>query len=318
VLDRPIHSVTLLTPPDLVAVQRRDGTWYRRARNEETDGPAPYSEAWYLDYLRSNEVPLWFMMVQHNNVLKATDEREDIGSTYTPPPTTTDRGYLQARYPAPSTWPYADVLDNRCPYEYNLSVLERSSVLQHFPFVNVLPPPYSISVLPSGHIVVREGETTAAADRVDTGDLPFLTNPPNRVSSYVVESAQKKPKKAKTPAIPAPIQASALRARLIAAARSNGGIGNPSARPSGHWQLRWLNEATDSARARSIGYDSPAAVLDAREAGALQGAGSDVVFHPNQTYQNADTQPTGRGHFEYLTNDGDGSARALAEINFGG
>ena len=44
-LDEGVQQfVQLLTPPDQIAVQHDDGTWSRRVRIVDQDGPAPYDE----------------------------------------------------------------------------------------------------------------------------------------------------------------------------------------------------------------------------------------------------------------------------------
>lgn len=86
----------LLSPPHLVAVCSGDGKWYRRNREVEVDGPAPYAVEWYRRYLQDTQLPDWIF--EGESVATQTDEGER-------PVVDIDPSYLQTRYPEPPQFP---------------------------------------------------------------------------------------------------------------------------------------------------------------------------------------------------------------------
>ena len=131
------NTIILLTPPDLVAVRYPGGIWTRERRVEEQHGPAPYSAAWYQEYLRVNHLPPYFMTLEHlnsqNEAAEAKHLRMGEGKNrinLDPPRELPVENWLELRYPAR---PMPLSLQEGRPY--NLDRLEANSLARNWPMI---------------------------------------------------------------------------------------------------------------------------------------------------------------------------------------
>lgn len=316
----------VLTPPDQVAVQRENGSWYRRSRVEEQDGPAPYSVLWYQTYLMEHGMPQWFMQPEHTHLLQDDTEAQMLGRTNEPYNSPPPADYLQVRYPSKPELPTPDIYGTGQVYAYEMSEEEQLKVARRFPATNAVPatfeaadtdeesPHYRIHVLPSGHIFVQHPQEAGDDDLVMGREaMPWQTaSSADVTSSYVLEGSQQQES-----TVPSFAHA-ATRLAHVRLQENEGGIVNPSEIPQGPGQWEWLTEEDDY-HAQALGFRDQVDVTQAREAGLLaQGISSNdapaVVWKSDPRYFNPPTPPEGPGRWEYFTP----SARTLAWLNYGG
>lgn len=314
----PPRAIVLLTPPDQVAVRREDGTWIRRPRNEEEDGPEPYTMEWYLAYLRAHDLPLWFLRPEHLACVDNDAEAKFLGynnsSSRVLPPT----HYLEMRYPEVPLYPGPDIYSNGEAYALNITETQLRRLARRFPatMANANAGGYRIFVLPSGHIVIRHRRTKHRERLADAAWVDWQPETAlNMRASYRVEGVTT------PPTITRPASRHVERQTMRDA--------GPMVRmvdldqvPHGLGTWGWLNPAVDLQLARAFGLNTPLEVATARQNGMLAGMPVDArpmtVFTPNARYLNPTRQPAGPGQWEYLTTEGDNSSQALAWLNFGG
>ena len=321
------RELTLLTPPDQVAVRRADGTWYRRPRNPTEDGPRPYTMHWYLEYIRAGNLPSWFMRPEHLVYLVNNEEAKwlslgNLSASDNVPAV----GYLEMRYPTPPLYPRRDVFGNGQAYAYDLMPAEQLYLSRRFPATaaNGANGDYRVYVHPNGYIEVRERMAVYGAVVNEPAGERLLEErttwepetDTNFRASYIIEGEHDH--------VTPPLRASsASRAAANTAAAALGGLVNPREVPAGLGNWQWLQPHVDQPLAHAQAIDTPFNATRLREAGALApGLGGldepAVVFYPNVRYLNPTTQPTAHGRWEYLTAAESGSSRHLAHLNFGG
>ena len=336
-IDGAQRSVILLTPPEQVAVRREDGSWYRRPRDDSPellDGPPPYTRTWYLSYLTNNNLPLWFLSPEHIAMLQHHAERDYLGLARDPPPSVRappPKNYHEARYPQAPLYPRPDTYNDQT-YAYDLTAAEYLRVARRFPAtsVNIMNNDYRIFVASSGHIIIRHrGENGGLGQHerlLNSDDVAWETeNETAARASYVVEGDDDGTTAATAGAgLPQTARDSVVAAARSAdgdLARAAGDYVDIDQLPNGLGELRFLN-VYEARIARSLGMNRPEAVVLARQNGGITIGMTTadrpmVVFEPDRRYFNPTRQPIVAGHWEYLTTIGDGSARALAWINFG-
>ena len=305
------HEVVLLTPPDLVAVQRADGTWYRRARNVAEDGLMPYTFAWYQEYLVEHDLPYYFMRPELYNMLEGTAEADALGITNSlaalPDP---DYTWTRRRYPQAIQYllPDSDVSTNTTPVDINAAQAERLGM--RFPAITVnteVFDDYRVYVHPTGHLTVRYTHDNSA-DAVDRTQFRTLyESRSSYLASYRIEGREMG------------ITASNNRDRTqeSANARANGGIVDSDEQPNGLGQFDWLDREVDAEIAMQYGLNRPEGVMRARENGVLTNVPLRhrplTVWRPDLRFLNPSVQPEGQGRWEYTTIP----SRDLAWMNLG-
>lgn len=314
------RRVVILTPPNQIAVQNGDGTWTRRLRRS-TDPPPPYTLQWYMDYLRSCNLPGWFLSFIH--IGEQTDGSEALWLGRPNMPIIRPQApanYLDIRYPHEPMYPRPDIYGTGQAYAYDITGAEQRSLARRFPATNVALADLRIFVLPSGHIQVRHRSKPQASERLAApGEVQWRhRKPTDQLASYEVTLPNGPQHK-----LGGVLARSASVTELEQFARERGGLVNPDQQPRGVGEWEWLEDGVDDYRAAALGFNTPEEVHAARQNGLLaQGMGPNagplVVFYPNHDFWNPEEQPEGDGHFEYLTTEGDGSARAHAMLDFAG
>ncbi|KAK3703308.1 hypothetical protein LTR37_014520 [Vermiconidia calcicola] len=325
------YPVILLTPPDLVAVQRADGTWYRRTRGERaTDAPEPYTLEHYMNYLEANHLPPWFLRPEHTRILNLPAESQRLGLTDNLPTPTPfpPSDYLVGRYPTEPEYLRPNLRGEGVTYAYDATMWELRRLARRFPAAleAALRGNYRIYVTPAGHIFIRENTELLPNelllnpgegrwDRETQKNMRSSYERENPPATYQMELA--------SPATAASSEiVTANRPAEIAAATANGGYPDIGQLPHGRGRFEWLNEEVDQQLARALNYANPIEVVVAEESGAFDNVPLNnrprVVFYPNRQYFNLTHQPRGDGQWRYFTTRGDGSAQTLAHMNHGG
>lgn len=327
--DGRFYSVPLLSPPDMEAVQRADGTWYRARRQQditnhrESFTPIPYTEQWYQDYLHNLGLPDYFLRVGHLAMIHDNLETKRLGMMNAPSPqyaTIPRRDYLNLRFSATPHWPRQGSNGT-----YRLEIQTegaRASLAHYFPALSVTEFQYRVYVLPSGYIQLRSMTEIEPANMPvqteDDVDWDGFEEGQMVLSSYHREimgnhffHRQSQPRDA-----------------LIQSFIDQHAVINPTEDIPGQGRMAFLTDE-DEERAYSSGYINdqnaadPQLVNQARMRGELAvgtgpNAGPIVVFRPNQNFRNPRLQPQGSGAWHFLTSDGPTSNRGFAAINLGG
>jgi hypothetical protein len=326
--DERIYGAPLLTPPDMEAVQRVNGTWYRTRRQLDPTqlasfSPIPYSEQWYAEYLHNFGLPTYFLRDGHIAMIYDDLESQRLGMMNAPSPqyaTIPRRDYLNFRFSAPPHWPRQD---RKGTYRINVqSEGARANLARHFPAMSVTQFPYRTYVLPLGHLQLRsmaEIENGTMAVRAE-GKVAWDSSEEDQKvpSSYHREATG--PHYATRP--------SETRDALIQDAIDHHAVINPLENVPGPGHLAFLTPGDALAAAR-LGYVNDEHVADPHEVnlartrgelavGTGPNAGPIVVFWPDEDFRNPREQPEGPGVWRFLTSDGTGSNRGFAAINFGG
>ena len=306
----------LLTPPDQVAVQRADGTWYRRSR-ERGDPPPAYTALWYYRYLRQHGLPYFFLTEAHVAMLRDPVESQFLGlaDDLPPPREPPAAGFLQRRYPNAVQHLLPGVLDATQTYTAALDVDLIQRIVRRFPAVLANATTfddYRVYVLPSGHIEIRYGrEHNVRTEReVEQARLPWLPETSGSyLASYVLENEREF-------VPPAPTVQDRTQDRL--AVQQDGGLVDMDEQPAGVGSLEWFDAAVDAVRARNLGLDSPQDVLQARANGALTNVPVHqrpwTIWWPERRLLNPPTQPQGAGQWQYYTAE----SECFAWTNLGG
>jgi hypothetical protein len=71
--------VSLLSPPSMAVVQDEAGRLQRQQRDDVLDGPRPYGDHIYRQYLARNHLPPWFFSGGHMGMLSHTEEARLLG-----------------------------------------------------------------------------------------------------------------------------------------------------------------------------------------------------------------------------------------------
>jgi hypothetical protein len=309
------HNIILLTPPDQVAVQRVDSSWYRRLRTPE-DGPIPYTQNWYHRYLLLNDLPSWFLTPTHAALLSDTAEAQWLQVTDTPSPRAQpEPGYLDRRYSEPPQYLLPGIRGANQIYsaELNESLIKRMA--RRFPAVVANASTfnnYRVYVLPSGHITIRYRLDRVPGSNeppVQQSQLPWVPEAGEAyLASYNIEGRR----------VARPASSNQNRMAESDIARGDGGWVDQEGPLRGLGRLEWLNAARDQAIARNLGYETPERVLEARRNGDLTNVPTNnrpiTVWWPETRYLNPQTQPEGTGHWEYITDE----SEREAHTNFGG
>lgn len=305
----------LLTPPDMAAVCDQHGNWSRRIRDREVDGPDPYSQAFYQEYLRRYDLPPWFLRGGHTVMLEDTIEARRLGVPIPEavPPETLSR--LDALMPVTPAHP----LPREEVYEVEPRAVAREYLGRRFPAV-LVDVPSNTYVLPSGHIVLVS-RNRAIDKKVGIPVVPWnkiewqSEDTSGIVASYGIKCKVE-------PTVQDDGQRVTVRRRLRDAHVADGGIINPTQIPAGlgHWD--WL-EPTDQQVANANDFTSPEEVTVARGAGALslnfeRTDTPSVVFYPDPEYLNPEQQPDGPGRWVFLTSGDADSDQIFAALNLGG
>ena len=313
------QSVILLTPPDLIAVRQQDGTWTRDARTA-ADGPAPYTEQWYADYLRANNLPLWFMRPEHASCALYDAEARWLNLQNVPSATNTlpPNNYLETRYAYQPQYPRPEIAGNGLTYSYQLTKQEVLRVARRFPatVASSMNNQYRIFVTPEGYIILRPEGRGQNELTHPQGEMEWLPESAENIrASYRIDGgydAVARPESTLT----------RNRTAEIAGARAAGHLVDLQTFPHGLGTWTWLNPAVDAGIAAGLNLNTPIDVVIARMNGGLahlrQGDTPITVFTPNPRFLNPSGQPRGYGRWEYLTTGGNGSSEELAWLNFGG
>lgn len=318
------YTAPLLTPPDLEAVQRSDGTWHRVARIVTRNEPAPYTQAWYAEYLRHFGLPSYFLRPGHLAMLSDDYEANMLGLDNAPsshyaviPP----QNYLDLTYTALPLWPEPS---DRIYQIEGLTKGPRANMSRYNPALSITTFPYNIYVWPRGAIQVRS--------TINDGDLNCPVQPEDVLAWEQYEEGERVPSSYhlnRTGRHPRSSELSANdRRAMIQYHIDHHAVINPTEDVPGVGRLGFLHES-DAQRALEVGHvdatGQPDAhqVILARRRGELamgtgQNAGPIVVFQPNAATLNPREDPAGTGRWEFLTSDGPTSNRGLAAINFGG
>lgn len=324
------HVVILLSPPNVIAVNRPDGSWFRTYR-QPAHGPPPYSQRWYETYLRTHDLPSWWMSLEHIAMIYHDNESNFLQMAAGP---STDRvvplpGYLELRYPETPQYlrPKFDSVGRN--YAYNLSADEQIRLARRFPATtaNTMSsnPDFRIVVTNDGYVLVRDREPSpdalrvpyGASDWIDDFEMLELADGKYRASYYIeLDEEGDMP----VTQIAAPPNRQALIDAIVERERE---FVNLPQIPNGQGTWRWLQPDVDQRLAEALGLHDEFEVTQARQAGQLRvGAGPNaaptVVYTPNRRHFNPLVQPAGNGEWQYLTDQGDGSTQALAWLNFGG
>ena len=311
------HEVVILTPPDLVAVQRLDGTWYRRARNVTEDGPAPYDEDWYHEYLLANDLPLYFLRPELIHMLEGNAEAERLGITNLPPLAQADPTYMARRYPYRVQYllPDADVATAATPVDLDQSQLERLAL--RFPGATVNATvfnDYRVYVLPSGHITIRyyRGRDAAGQGSIVEAVSQDQIRAVNETASTYLASYRIHGRQVGLTA-----GSTRNRAQERSDAEQGDGLVDLIEQPNGVGTWHWLNRDVDPEIALQYGLNTPEEVMRARQNGVLANVPYNhrplTVWQPDIRFVNPDIQPQGQGRWEYTTTP----SRDLAWTNHG-
>ena len=233
------RSVILLTPPGLVAVRRSDGSWVRRPRVVARDGPAPYTQEWYSEYLRNSGLPTWFFLAGHGEVLSNAAEASLLGEELDQERGTANAAYQEIRYPSE---PWAPAIEGDGTYKFRLSDAEQRCVARRFPASNVPNQGREVLLLPGGYIQLHHDPTNLDYPTLESEQLHWRKGGP---ASYVEEGQG-------TGLATVPAVDKASRIALIRKARQDGGITSLTSVPRGEGEYSWLEEAdTSVAESRS-------------------------------------------------------------------
>lgn len=304
-----VRTLIVLSPPDIMAIQRSDGVWSRQYREPSRNNPAPYDEAWYAQYLAINGLPSWFLRREHCFMIMDDFEARVLGLENAPTTTMTPQSnYLEQRYPDPVAYPVP-----RRNEGYVLSDLdERAAHLSRaFPAINIDGVESAVVVLPSGHIQLRS-EGVVGMPTVSELDVEWIESEKVIQASYIVDPNRH------------PLNDG--RRDMYNEAQpvlDAGGLVNPVSIILGVGDWGWLNPAVDMPRALEMGYTSPQEVTEARRQGALPigigpNAGPFVTFRPDRELLNPERQPDGEGAWRFLTNGSNDSDAGWAALNLGG
>lgn len=306
------------------AVQREDGTWHRVRRIIAPDEPAPYSQAWYAEYLRHFGLPSYLLRPGHLAMLTDDYEANMIGMENAPSPqyaVIPQQNYLDFAYPALPLWP--EPMNGIYRIE-GLTEDPRANLTRYNPALSITGFPYNVFIWPRGAIQLRS--TT------NDGELDCPVRPENGLTWEAYEEGQRVPSSYhlnRTGMHPRSNELSAGdRRALIQYHIDHHGVINPTEDVPGDGHLDFLH-ASDARRAVQMNYvdengqPDPVQVSLARRRGELavgtgSNAGPIVVFTPNPATLNPHHDPAGPGRWEFLTSDGPTSNRGLAAINFGG
>lgn len=303
------RSVILLTPPGLVAVRRSDGSWVRRPRVVARDGPAPYTQEWYSEYLRNSGLPTWFSLAGHGEVLSNAAEASLLGEELDQERGTANAAYQEIRYPSE---PWAPAIEGDGTYKFRLSDAEQRCVARRFPASNVPNQGREVLLLPGGYIQFHHDPTNLDYPTLESEQLHWRKGGP---ASYVEEGQG-------TGLVTVPAVDKASRIALIRKARQDGGITSLTSVPRGEGEYSWLEEA-DRDHALALGYGgpegnpSPKEMIVARENGAFATGMSTfqtpvVVFKPDSKHFNPPEQPEGPGNWVYFNKE----SQSLAQLLF--
>lgn len=302
------RTIIVLSPPDIIAVQRSDGCWSRQVRHVNETNPNPYDTDWYSQYLAVSGLPAWFLRPAHLAMTNDDVEADNLGLDNCPSTTIVTRSnYLERMYPDPVAYPVP-----RSDESYVLSDLEDRymHLTRAFPAITVEDVQSSVVVLPSGHIQLR---STGAENMptVSELDVEWIESETVQQGSYRVD--------------PNIHPRTDVRNEESEAQRAfdRGALVNPSSTILGIGRLAWLNPREDEPLARSMGYNNPSEVTQARQQGALgiglgDLAGPQVVFWPDRQYLNPEVQPAEEGAWRFLTVGTVDSDEGWAALNLGG
>ena len=296
------RAITILTPPDLVAVQRQDGTWFRRVRNVTEDGPPPYTEEWYQEYLRTYDLPHYFLRPEHLQMLQGNAEAENLGMNNSLPllaqPIQT---HMAQRYPRPVQYllPDADVATQATPVDLSRSQQERLGF--RFPGTTVnatMFNSYRVYVLPSGHITLRYHRTPGTAGNVAVNQ-DQLRAVDETASTYLASYRIQGGRMGLTAG------STCNRTQERSDAEQDGGLVDWNEQPNGVGTWRWLNRDVDPEIAIQYGLNTPEDVMRARQNGVLTNVPYNhrplTVWYPDTRFVNPQVQPEGQGRWEYTT-----------------
>lgn len=298
----------------MIAVCDESGRWQRRLRDEAVDGPCPYSDAFYQEYLQHYSLPPWFFRPQHLAMLSDGAEARLLGVQTPEDLQAMPSSDLQRLMPATPARPIASAAGR---YRLLLCNVFREYLGRRFPAVDVDFDAIAY-VSPKGYILMvtnREAEQSPDVP-VATPDVSWMTEQVSQdvLASYRIEND--------VPALPGDSdQRRMARGRLHDAHVADGGVVNPTQIPAGNGRWEFL-DSTDQLLAMNSSQ-TPEAITRARGAGQLSLAWHredvpSVVFYPERRYFNPDVQPEGRGRWEYFTSGADDSDENIAWLNFGG
>lgn len=317
----------------MIAVRRPDGNWIRLPRDEALHGPAPYSQQWYLQYLRRSNLPPFFLRPGHPDMRLNATEADWLGINFPEPTSSFTPGmlaphsllhapsltcsaenYLEFRYPETPQVPKVVKPAKGMSYHYILSPLDCLRLARNFPATNLLVPGEVITIRPDGYIYISHDPAQEQLEILNEDQVEWKEDKTTRHASYSIALAM--PTAARTAAQRAATSASD-RDRLQQRERAAGNLVNPSSVPAGQGRFVWLQDSVDQPRAAALGFHTPQAVAEARQRGALAtGTGVNVgpvaVFRPYQAYLNPTQQPSVTGHWDYITPE----SRELAQLNF--
>lgn len=316
------HNGPLLTPPNLIAVQRQDGTWYRRVRNITQDGPMPYTMQWYQQYLRAHDLPVWFLSLEHIAIIDGDAEAESLGLTNSLSPLPTPAPQRVAEFMQRSAhYILPGLRGPDLPFPIDLDATQRARLRFRFPATAAnasIDPDNRVYVLPSGHITIRlrhRQGSAGALEGTDVRDEPVEADQvqwreetgSSHLASYRIEGRR----------VGLPAGVNRDRTQEATTARAHGGWVDLDEQPRGLGSLCWLDERVDSQIARDAGFASPQEVLWARERGDLDDVPTNnrpmTVWFPDPRYLDPVTHPRGEGRWEYLTT----YAERQAHMNLG-
>lgn len=312
-IDGEQRRVIILSPPDVVAVQRQDGTWYRRARNIAQDGPMPYTFEWYQEYRDANRLPPYFLRPDHYHMLDGNVEAEVLGiADNLAPLTTPTPDWMRRRYPQAVRYLLPDIEKETATTPVDINEAQQERLGLRFPATTAnatLFNDYRIYVLPSGHITIRYNSSSSVVAAIDRDALrPLLETRSTYLASYVIEG--------RTRALTA--GSTRDRTQERADAESTGGIVDWDEQPNGVGQWEWLNRDVDAEIALQYGINTPEGVMRARENGVLTNVRYIhrplTVWRPHLPFLNPRAQPEGQGSWQYTTTP----SRDLAYTNLGG
>lgn len=307
------NEIVILSPPDVVAVQRADGTWYRRPRNVTQDGPMPYTFDWYQHYLEANNLPTFFLRPEHYSMLEGNAEAEALGiADRLAALTTPNPDWMRRRYPRPVRYLLPDAPNpSSTATPIDLKVSQQEGLGLRFPATTAsadLFNDYRVYVLPNGHVTIRYNRGSVV-DAIDHDSLrSVLETRSSYLASYVIEG--------RTRGLTA--GSTRDRAQERGEAENAGGIVDWDEQPNGIGRWEWLNRHIDAEIAVQYGINTPEDVMRARENGVLTNVPYAhrplTVWRPHLPFLNPDAQPAGQGRWEYTTTP----SRDLAYTNLGG
>lgn len=298
----------------MIAVCGEDGQWERRRRNEAIDGPQPYTLEWYNGYLRKNNLPTWFLMAGHLDILVNPAEAKALGITDAEllPQREIPSSYLAVRYPTPPQFPELVGVSPHQGYEYTLSEEEQLRVARYFPATDVLGANRPVLIMPGGYIVVHHHIASTNSPLLFPAQLSWSGSAASRASYALKKSDALSLNDLLTP--------SAGKRSGIAAVKSMyGGFVDPIGHLAGVGAWEWLEEDVDNQYAQMLGFKTPADLAVAISRGHLRAgrgayAAPSIVWQPDKRYFNPAQEPNEPGRWEFCTDE----SRAKAREDFGG